>query len=422
MPTLFWAIHWEWGVYRLTADIEAALIQILRQHMLGKSIKQSDVGSSLNGLSFRMQQTSISFSATLERIEPPVSYTIDTETVFCLRLATMLDTASAPHSDRNGRSPSTGTELDDFVMWQIAFDPHRPDDRSITTYESLIGTKKEMILDEMASLLMPAEAKERWSLNHYQTIVPIVYTTETKAPVIVFGGDPGTGKTALATSIGAPLARRLGERVHFRHMSLLMRGMGYQGRAGAMIVKAFEHIKNEYNRLREPILLFFDEAEAIVGSRQQTDQSSGSQENIAIVDAIIVGVDSLRKGSLARIVVLFATNIIDHIDSALMRRCYYHVFERPDEPTRRALLTSSLQGLGFTETDVNVLVEATQPKMVNNMTVPFTHSDIVELIVGRALHRAIQENTPLTLDILLTCCRTALPSGSLARQNTALRV
>jgi AAA+ superfamily predicted ATPase len=421
MPTLFWSIRWEWGVYRIEAELEAALIQAIRPRILGKQIRDGDVGLSLDGLAVSLQHTRIPFTATLERIEPLVSFVVGLDTTFRLRLA-MPSAAAHPRAPGQDAHPSSlGAEIDDFVMWQVTFDPFESETHYAHIYTSLVGTNKEVILEEMISLLAPTEVKERWSIEHYQTVVPLVRAIATKAPVIVFGGDPGTGKTALATSIGAPLAWRIGERVHFRHMSLLMRGMGYQGRAGAMIVKSFERIKEEYTRLHEPMLLFFDEAEAIVGSRKQADQSSGSQENIAIVDAIIVGVDSLRKGSLARIVVVFATNLVDHIDSALMRRCYYHTFERPDEQTRRALLTSSLQGMGLSEMDFNRLVDATQPRVVNDVLIPFTHADIVELIVGRALHRAIQANRPLSLDLLLEHCGSALPSGSLARQSIGNR-
>lgn len=230
--------------------------------------------------------------------------------------------------------------------------------------------------------------------------------------MIVFGGDPGTGKTALATSIGAALAPKLGERVHFRHMSLLLRGMGYQGRAASMIVKSFENIRQEYLKLKEPMILFFDEAEAIVGSRSQADSSSGSQENIAIVDAVIIGVDSLRKGLQARVIAIFATNLTARLDVALMRRSYYYQFDRPDEQTRRILLESSLRGMGFNKDDINKLVEATKPRQINNREIGFTPSDIVESIIGRALNEAIQSNTKVSIESLLRYCEKTNPTGT----------
>ncbi|MBK8129456.1 MAG: AAA family ATPase [bacterium] len=167
--------------------------------------------------------------------------------------------------------------------------------------------------------------------------------------------------------------------------------MGYQGRASSIIVKLFEHIAQEYNRIREPIILFFDEAESIVGSRGETDSSSGAQENIAIVDSIIVGVDSLRRGMQARVVALFATNLTERIDPALLRRSYYHHFNRPSDIIRFQLFENALSGLNFNHNELESLVKATSPRMVNGSKVEFTPSDIIELIIGRAINEAINK-------------------------------
>src|SRR2546428_351395 len=217
MPSLNWAIHWEWGVYTIDADMEAILIQAIRQRILGKQIKASDVGLSLEGLTIRLQNTNVVFSAQLERIDPLMTFTVSLDTNMNVRLAATFDTSSPASSGHGSNSSSLGTELDDFVMWQVAFNPSEQDGHYIKIYESLVGIDKGVILEEMVSLLSPVEIKEQWSFQHYQALLPIIRATATKAPVIVFGGDPGTGKTALATSIGAPLAKRIGERVHFRH-------------------------------------------------------------------------------------------------------------------------------------------------------------------------------------------------------------
>lgn len=415
MPSLYWAIHWEYGLRTINPELETLLTQGIRQEIRGRLFQASDIGLKLERLVIQIKSTRVIYSAQLEKIDPPTSFIADTSTNIYVALA---DHQGLPESRNPGQPTSSPTtEFDEFVMWQVVFDPAKPETHYMNIYDSLMGIEKTEILEETASLLLPYEAREYWSRRHYGTIAPILKVTTSKAPVIIFSGDPGTGKTALATSIGAPLALRLRERVHFRHMSLMMRGMGYQGRAGGMIVKAFEHIKSEYMKLGEPMLLFFDEAEAIVGSRQLADASSGAQENIAIVDAIIVGVDSLRKGMQARIVVLFATNLIGHIDPALMRRCYYHHFERPDTQTRRALFETSLRGLNFSPQDIDQLVDATRPKLLGANEVPFTHSDIVELIIGRAIYQAIKADTALTIEYLLDACRKAIPAGFLTARD-----
>ncbi|MBD2183860.1 AAA family ATPase [Aerosakkonema funiforme] len=412
MSSLFWAIKWDWGIYTLNRNAEKAIIGELEKHLIGKAIGNSDIGKCLEQIPVIIDGARTSFSAHLERVDSPITFTVDRNTVLRIRLVTDFDSSSSlPKRDTN-MEPSLATDLDELVTFQTTFSPQDYDSHYRKIYESLIGIAKEEILAEMISLLTPFEKKEKWSKQYYGSVISALQTTATKAPVIVFGGDPGTGKTALATSIGAALAPKLGERVHFRHMSLLLRGMGYQGRAASMIVKSFENIKQEYLKLKEPMILFFDEAEAIVGSRSQADSSSGSQENIAIVDAVIIGVDSLRKGIQARIVAIFATNLTARLDVALMRRSYYYQFNRPDEQTRRILLESSLRGMGFNKDDINKLVEATKPRQINNRDLGFTPSDIVESIIGRALNEAIQSNTKVSIESLLRYCEKTNPTGT----------
>lgn len=413
MSTLFWAIDWDKGVYPLDTDTKQKLTQVILQKVEGNVISTGEIGILLNNVEVVIGKTKTSFSARLEQIDPPDTFTIKHDTNIEVYLMTDLDIDRPfPSTDRN-QEPSPSRDIEEMVMFQRTFNPNSSDlSFYIELYESLIGIPKDSILREMLSLLIPLKDKKMWSMKHYDKLLPCLNTTSNKASVIMLGGDPGTGKTALATSIGAPLAREMGERVHFRHMSLMLRGMGYHGRASGLIVKLFEHIKHEYLELREPIILFFDEAEAIVGTRRGADASSGAQENIAVVDAIIVGVDGLRKGLQARVVALFATNLTDRIDAALMRRSYYYSFERPDENTRYELFKSALRGMEFNEFDLKKIVEATMPKTNSEgVEVPFTHSDIVELIIGRALNEAIRQDKPVSVDMLMDYCLKTIPTG-----------
>lgn len=409
MTTLFWAVKWDHGFYALDTFIERAITEAVRQRIEGSRINADDIGKYMPGIPLTIRGTETSFTARLERIEPVATFTIDADTEILIHIVTDLDFSLSPTVNETDNS-SRVQDLEDMVMFQTTFDPSKLSSHYMKIYESLVGIPKELVLQELLTLLMPFETKEKWSKYHYGHVVPALVVTANKAPVVIMGGDPGTGKTALATSIGAPLAKTLGERVHFRHMSLMLRGMGYQGRASTMVVKLFERIRQEYLRLKEPLLLFFDEAEAIVGSRGETDSSSGAQENVAVVDAIIVGVDGLRKGLQARVVALFATNLTSRIDSAVLRRSYYYAFERPDDKTRYTLFKNSLDGMNFSSADLEKLVVATNPRMLSGKQVQFTPSDIVELIVGRAINEAVRQNKPLNIELLLDYCTRTNPT------------
>ena len=412
MSALYWEIHWKFGLYPLDRDTKKATEQVIKEYLLrsDKWLEANDIGLILDGLSVPMQGAPAPFAARLARIEPLTGCKVD--------LWTNIHAINPVGTGKGGSvapAPVSDEEIDNFILWKTTFDHISPDTHYLNLYNSLVGTEKELILEEMISLLAPINVLHAWSQHFYpKQELPILRTVANKAPLLIFGGDPGTGKTALATSIGAALSHKLQERVHFRHMSLSLRGMGYQGRASTLIVKTFESINQEYMKRQEPMIVFFDEAEAVVGSREQSDTSSGSQQDIAIVDAIIVGIDSLRKGIQSRIVVIFATNIIGHIDTALMRRGFYHNFQRPNDEARRQLLEFSLQGMGFSEQDFNVLVKATRPKEFHGKLLHFTHSDIVELIIARAINRAVRMKQPLKLELLLDFCSKANPTRPLA--------
>jgi hypothetical protein len=412
MPTLNWAIKWDWGAYQIDSVTQRALIQALLQVINGHKVGPDDVGRIRDHVPVIIGASETSFSARLEKVDPPNTFIVGPDTYIQIRSVADFETRISIKRTDMTSEPLLDQDLEDLVMFQAVFNATEHDSHYMRIYDSLVGIPKELILREIINLLTPHEKKEKWSKRHYNTVIPALGIMANKAPVMVIGGDPGTGKTALATSIGAPLASSLGERVHFHHLSLMLRGMGYQGRASGMIVKLFDYIRQKYMRLREPIILFFDEAEAVVGSRGETDSSSGAQENIAIVDAVIVGVDSLRKGLQARVVALFTTNLTDRVDSALLRRSYYYLFERPDEAIRRQLIENSLQGMGFSQSDLNKIVDATRPRKTNRVELQFTHSDIVELIVGRALNEAVSRDQPVSLDLLLDYCGKTKPTAS----------
>jgi SpoVK/Ycf46/Vps4 family AAA+-type ATPase len=92
-----------------------------------------------------------------------------------------------------------------------------------------------------------------------------------------------------------------------------------------MVTKLFNSAKFFIQRENKPLLIIFDEAEAMVGSRKDAGNGEGAQENIAIVNAILRGIDQLSIENCPA-AVIFISNTPLRIDEALMRRCTHYSF------------------------------------------------------------------------------------------------
>jgi hypothetical protein len=69
--------------------------------------------------------------------------------------------------------------------------------------------------------------------------------------------------------------------------------------------------------------------------------------------------------------------------------------------------------MGFSEHDLKILVQKTEPRRVAGKLLSFTHSELVELIVVRAVNKAIREKRPLALSDLTDYAEKAMPTRSL---------
>lgn len=408
MNKVDFVIHWKYGVHPLTSDVERVICNAIRNNLEGTLISSDDVGKKWN-IDINTDGLRASVEVILDEISPSFSSKITEHTLIRLRQAQIKINSGALQNSNN--DDSLDQDIKDLVTFNTVFSPLEKS-HYIDVYNSLVGIPKDFVLQEIRTLIMSMAEKERWSHKHYDKVIPALKMNVNKAPVIILSGDPGTGKTAFATSVGAKLSQEIKEDVRFLHISLMLRGMGYQGRASSMVVKLFDAIKQNYINTKTPTLLFFDEADAVAGARGETDSSSGAQENIAIVNSIIVGVDNLRKGMQVRVVALFATNLSRRLDAALMRRSYFYEFHKPDEQSRQFLFENSLAGLNFSADDIKSFVHATSPKNNDGKLSQYSHSDIVELIVGRALNDAIINDTILTSSLILEYCKRTAPTMS----------
>jgi len=135
-----------------------------------------------------------------------------------------------------------------------------------------------------------------------------------------FYGPPGTGKTMCAEA----LADRLGKTViEINYAEIESK---YVGDTPKNIVAAFDQAKVQ------DALLFFDEADSILG-RRMTNVTQSADHSVNVSRAVMLKQLDAFPG-----IVVFATNLAKNFDGAFVRRILQHVFVGPPDESSRLRL------------------------------------------------------------------------------------
>lgn len=272
-------------------------------------------------------------------------------------------------------------------------------------YRRLVGldATKERLRRE-AQLLVDPDRLQQWAEDHHQRDLPALDLVADRAPLFVFAGDVGVGKTALAESFGCDLADELDLPVYLYRLKLTARGSGLVGEMTTLIGDAFGHLlaagsKSRGARRPNAVhVLVVDEADAVAQSRAAHQMH---HEDRAGVDALLAGVDSLA-GAKVPVLVVMCTNRHQALDPAVSRRAAAtFVFDRPDEHQRRAVLNDSLRGVPVSAAAIDDLVAMTGP---TDMGPGYTYSDLTQRLIPSAILTVFPDQ-PLTGDVLLDTAR-----------------
>jgi SpoVK/Ycf46/Vps4 family AAA+-type ATPase len=188
--------------------------------------------------------------------------------------------------------------------------------------------------------------------------------------VINFYGPPGTGKTLAAEAIAGQLGLK------FLPLGIAELESKFLGETAKNIRAAFETARDEQ------ALLFFDEADTLLGKRLSSVTQGVDNEVNAMRSTLLIELERFDG------VVVFATNFERNYDTAFRSRIGYHVrFDLPDHAARRRLWD-------------RLMVEAIP------LAAPRTHllshcAEMSEGLSGRELR---------------TCMRLALPKALLAAE------
>jgi AAA+ superfamily predicted ATPase len=133
-------------------------------------------------------------------------------------------------------------------------------------------------------------------------------------------GPPGTGKTYAAEALAGTLERQ------YIHISISEIESKYVGDTAKNIANAFK------SAAAENALLFFDEADTLLGARLSCVTQGIDNEINAMRSTLLIELERFNG------IVVFATNFAKNYDSAFVSRIRYHIeFKVPDFEGRKLL-------------------------------------------------------------------------------------
>lgn len=277
-------------------------------------------------------------------------------------------------------------------------------------YSRLVGLDgvKDRLRREAQLIADPGRLRQ-WAADHHHADLSALTVLGDRAPLFVFAGDVGAGKTALAESFGCDLAEVLDLPVFLYRLKLTARGSGLVGEMTTLISDAFAYLLAAGRKARgsrrpnSVLILVVDEADALAQSR------AGEQmhhEDRAGVDALLAGVDSLA-GESVQVIVVMCTNRERALDPAVLRRAAgIFQFGRPDHAQRAAVLSGILDGTGIDAGTIEKIAVITGP---SGDRPGFTYSDITQRLIPAAILAAFPDK-PLTGDILLDVAAGTTPT------------
>lgn len=278
-----------------------------------------------------------------------------------------------------------------------------PDIDAQARFNRLMGLddKKNSLSKLLGAMINPLGVKN-WINKYYPNANNVLETILRRPPLIVLSGDVGSGKTELAETIGDLVARQEKIEITLLPLSLSTRGQGRVGEMTQLISAAFDYtieeakkLKSSSDKNRGGIILLIDEADALAQSRESNQMH---HEDKAGVNAFIRGIDRIASSKVP-VVVIMCTNRLDAIDPAIRRRSADIIkFERPNEEQRKYVLELNLKPLGFSDQQIDELVEATGPK--NKDSIGYSFSDITQRLLPAIIFESYPSRSINTIDAI----------------------
>lgn len=227
--------------------------------------------------------------------------------------------------------------------------PEKPPDPVKPVAASLFQARKSSV--RLEDVVLNEETRKNLkrlmaSVRNYDELsdwCPRVFERDRKYLAVNFYGPPGTGKTMCAEALAAQFDRPILE-VNYAELESELWG------------KSSKNIQLAFRSAREQeAILFFDEADSVLGSRIKDPGHSSDQHVNLSRSVLLKQLDSFNG------IVMFATNLAKNYDRAFVRRIFQHIeIPLPDHGGRKALWMQMLTNRipGYAELDFDAIATA----------------------------------------------------------------
>jgi len=258
-----------------------------------------------------------------------------------------------------------------------------PNDEYLDRYNLLVGIDEHKVsMEKTLEIVLCPERLKNWKQEYHPNLDLSMHYLKSRPPLIVLEGDVGCGKTEMATTIGAQVAKQTKIPIILMPLSLSSRGNGMVGQMTTLISSAFETVVQDAKRMKHKdgsnsggIILLIDEADALAQSRENQQMH---HEDKAGVNAFLRGIDSIASSKVP-VAVIMCTNRLNSLDPALKRRaCLIQKFERPSKEQRKRFLEKPLAEFGLEDNEIGEIVDLTGS---TESSYGFTYSDLAQRLI-----------------------------------------
>jgi SpoVK/Ycf46/Vps4 family AAA+-type ATPase len=226
-------------------------------------------------------------------------------------------------------------------------------------------------------------------------------------------GPTGCGKTFAANYLSF-YAKKKGVELKMIRISISQLSSQWFGESEKLVKKMFDDAIAAQKRAQIPHVIFIDELEGLVPSRQ-TIMTTGMQETI--IKQIGEFLQGLEKMKHHRIIVIGATNHPEKIDWAILRSGRFdfkYAVNAPDENTRNQMIQSKLNFRTKKVDEINY-------SDLKEITKDFNASDI-DTMINNACFDAFEKKCIISTQILLAAAKPISDQkAALLSQTTTLR-